>query len=538
MEKAALPSCPRSGPLLAKGRPKRGDARRLPWGLAPVPVKTERRFVHSLVRGCRSAQLILGMLQYNGFCFCVRPEVCQVSGVWREWEGQVVDGLFPLQRFLGNGEQSAVFLTRYGDSEPQNAVIKLVRTDPENAELELSRWTRAAQLSHPHLVRIFQVGIWQAGDEGLPYAVMEYGEENLADVLRDRPFTVVEAREMLEPVLDALAYLHGEGFVHGRVKAANIIAVDDQVKVSSDGICKAGELRGGSGHPSASDPPEFQTEGASPSGDVWSLGVTLVEALTQHLPSQEGANNEPVLPEALPAEFIDIARHCLQVDPQRRATVAELVDRLRQTSSAASVSEEHVAVESQQTSGRWRYAGLAAAAAGLALAAIFAGPGLLRRTTTSAVEKPKAQSEASLKPAQPPADQLPESTSTEKRDSASTASSAPRRSDSVPNVTGSATMGQVIHQVLPEVPRQARDTISGMVKVSVRAGVDASGNVVSATLDSAGPSRYFAALTLAAARRWKFRPPQLQGRDVPSEWILRFQLTKAATNVRPVQVSP
>jgi TonB family protein len=88
-------------------------------------------------------------------------------------------------------------------------------------------------------------------------------------------------------------------------------------------------------------------------------------------------------------------------------------------------------------------------------------------------------------------------------------------------------------QVLPTVPRSASNTIRGTIRVDVRVGVDPSGDVSAATLELAGPSRYFANLALQAARRWKFRPAQLDGRSVSSEWLLRFSFTREATRVSP-----
>ena len=128
---------------------------------------------------------------------------------------------------------------------------------------------------------------------------------------------------MLEPALEALAYVHGKGFVHGHMKPANIMAVDDQVKVSSDRLCRTGESSGGLRKPGVYDPPEMAGGAILPAGDIWSLGMTLVEALTQRLPVWEGTEQgEPILPETVPAPFLDFAHHCLRRDPQRRWTVA------------------------------------------------------------------------------------------------------------------------------------------------------------------------------------------------------------------------
>src|SRR5580704_8914264 len=132
---------------------------------------------------------------------------------WKLWEGQVVDVYFPLRRYLGGTDRSAVYLTQYGDPEPRNAAIKLVLAEtPETDPAAL--WERAAQLSHPNLLRLLRSGSWQVNQRALRYAVTEYAEENLAEVLAERPLTAAEVRQMLKPLLGALAYIHAEGMVH------------------------------------------------------------------------------------------------------------------------------------------------------------------------------------------------------------------------------------------------------------------------------------------------------------------------------------
>lgn len=83
----------------------------------------------------------------------------------------------------------------------------------------------------------------------------------------------------------------------------------------------------------------------------------------------------------------------------------------------------------------------------------------------------------------------------------------------------------VIHKVLPDVPPQARDTIQGTVRVGIRVSVDPSGSVTDATIDSPGPSRYFANLALQAARQWKFAP----ARSAVSVRTLRFEFSRNGT---------
>ena len=98
--------------------------------------------------------------------------------------------------------------------------------------------------------------------------------------------------------------------------------------------------------------------------------------------------------------------------------------------------------------------------------------------------------------------------------------------------------GEVLHQVVPEVPAKARQTIRGKVNVNVRVHIDPSGSVTLAELDSAGPSKYFAQLALEAARRWEFAPAKATHREVADEWILRFEFFRTDTKVVPVRSIP
>src|SRR5216684_80641 len=109
-----------------------------------------------------------------------------MSEFWKAWEGRTVDGAFHLPQYLSGEENRAVFLT---DHDEQQAVIKLVLGSPHSTEHELRRWQLASKLSHPHLLRIFHTGRRQMDDGSLIYVVMEYAEENLAQVVPGRPLS-------------------------------------------------------------------------------------------------------------------------------------------------------------------------------------------------------------------------------------------------------------------------------------------------------------------------------------------------------------
>jgi hypothetical protein len=449
---------------------------------------------------------------------------------WKQWEGQVVDLCFPLRRYLGGTDRTAVYLTQIGDPEPRNAAIKLILADTDEADAAI-QWDRAARLSNPHLLCLLRTGRWQVHQIALRYAVTEYAEENLADVLAERPLSAAEVRDLLKPLLSALAYIHGEGLVHGHVKPANILAVGDELKLSVDGITLVGEPGMTAGPPGPYDPPEFRARGCSPVGDVWSFGVTVVEALTQKRPALTGPKQEPVLPEDVPSEFLPILRACLRPDPRRRATIDEILELLAHPQP---IAPETFVEPAAPASRRWLSYVLVGAAA-VVLAGILAGPRLLRRPVANAQPE-----HAVVRPASAPVATRPQSPPMEASKPAKPAPSVPARDETPappvatvppPNVAErviETSPGEVVHQVMPDVSDAARKTIRGKVKIQVRAAVDAAGHVTDAKVESQN-SRYFAKLALDAARQWQFA-------SGPGDYILRFEFTTAGSTVRPSRV--
>jgi len=100
-----------------------------------------------------------------------------------DWIGQVVDGKFTLIQWLGNSGHGDVFLTELPGDSPQKAAIKLVPANSPSAESQMAGWSAAKRLSHPHLMRLTHVGQCQIRGTKLFYAVMEFAEENLSQIL-------------------------------------------------------------------------------------------------------------------------------------------------------------------------------------------------------------------------------------------------------------------------------------------------------------------------------------------------------------------
>jgi TonB family protein len=415
-----------------------------------------------------------------------------------------------------------VFLTESRQHQGQPVAIKLIATGASNAERRLSRWQKTSRLSHPHLLRIFQTGRCRLDNVSLLYVVMEYAEEDLSQIIPQRPLTPAEAKDVVSAVLNALAYLHDKGFVHGHLKPANIMAVGDTIKLSSDALSPAGDSQADLGTAGAYAPPEGRRSGIFPAADVWSLGVILVEILTQGVPAlSESEQQEPVLPQ-MSEPFMEVARHCLRRDPQRRWTAADIAEHLQ---PAPRRPRQVATTVSRPAFVKWGY-GTAIVVAVLAVAAMLAVP----RMRDHRPETPPATPVASA-----PAVPAPQPSTTPARTRmghgpvAPAVSSSPSPPVPAKKTTLQPASREIVQQVLPDVPRSAANTIQGRVRVRVKVTVDSSGSVSQASFASPGPSRYFANLAIQAARKWKFATGQVDGRNVPSEWILQFEFRRSGT---------
>jgi TonB family protein len=450
--------------------------------------------------------------------------------VWKTWEGRVVDGKFPLRHLLGGSDHSAVFLTERPGHGSKKFALKLIPADAGDADRQLVRWRTAAQLSHPHVIPIYETG--RCGLT-LLYIVTEYAEEDLSQILPQRALIPGEVTDMLPPLLDALSYLHGRGFVQGRIKPSNILAVGDQLKLSSDQITSSSDPNATRRRRDVYDAPETAAGIISPAGDLWSVGATLVAALTQNVPLvADESQGDQVLTANISEPFRGIARECLHLDPKRRCSIADIMRRLHP--AARSVPAEPEAILPVRRAGNRGPMAAAAVVVALLVGIIFfysrgkSGPA---RTDTTG-DQPVTQSAPVSKPTPAPAAPVPTASSTP-----AAATPPPVREAAPPPKKAVTSRGEVAHQVLPDVPQSAKNTITGTVKVGVRVEVDSSGKVTSAKLASPGPSKYFANLAVKAAQRWEFTPPAVDGQPAASTWLLKFHFRKSSTQVDPERVT-
>jgi len=457
------------------------------------------------------------------------------------WVGRIIDGRFALHEWLGGSGSSGVFRTDLPQPVTKRTAIKLIPVEGAQADAYVAGWAKAEMLLHPHLIRVFRAGHFQFGSIGLVYVVMECADEVLAQILLSRPLTTDETREMLAPLIDALGYLHGKGFVHGHLKPSNVLVVDDEVKISSDGV-GAGGRRNRFDALSVYEAPEAESGVLSSASDVWSLGMTLVEALTQRTPQWERESGRaPVLPEGMPPVFAEIARDCLRLDPDERCSLAEIKARLEPNKPIAFPtaakkeigSDDAVAAEereSEQNSGQRK---IPAAPVALGLMAVVVIAAILMMRSCAKQEATQSAGSESV-PAQSTA---PPATSGDVQGPAQAAPVAGASGGALSASTAkrSSEKGGVLNQKMPEVAPQARRTIHGTVAVAVRVDVDANGKVSDASFKTEGPSKYFARVALEAARGWMFKPAEKSGETVPSTWVIHFKFRERGDEATAVE---
>jgi len=450
-------------------------------------------------------------------------------GTWTSWEGSVVEGRFPLQRWLGGSDHSAVFLTEW---HSQKAAIKLIPALGADAEHYLARWRAAAQLSHPHLLRIYDSGRCTIDGTRPVYVVMEYAEEDLAQIFPQRVLTPGEVSDLLPPLLDALFYLRGKGFVHSRIKPSNILAVKDELKLSADQILSASDTNS-TRRRDVYDAPETAAGIFSPAGDVWSVGVTLVAMLTQNESfAEEDSQRDPDLPGSIPEPFRGIARECLHLDPRRRCSLAEIKARLQPPGRSVPAAEPVPAQSPRSNRGAVTFFVLLVALV-VALAVFYSRGKKASAPPARAAEQPVTQA---APPTRQPTRQPVRQTVHQTVQPAAKAAQPPPAS--APSSSKTTPLGGAVkHEVIPDVSRGARNTITGHVRVNVRVEVDSSGKVTAAKLASPGPSKYFANLAWKAAQGWEFSPAEVGGQPAASVWMLHFRFGRGGTDVSSERVA-
>ena len=281
-----------------------------------------------------------------------------------------------LLELLGSGGQATVWLAE-DRTLGQRVALKILPADAD--ERTRGRWLeevrQGRRLSHPHLIRIFDVV--ETSDR--PVAVMEYvSGGTLADrVVAGGSQPIEDVIRWTGEVLEVLGYLHDDRIVHRDVKPSNLlITKGGGLKLSDLGLVRSLD-RGsdltrtleGVGTPRFMSPEQLRGEVPTPACDLYSLGITMYQLLTGRLPF-DGDSAFQIADGHLHSRPVGVREH----RPECPRWLARFVERLLEKSPTdrfRSAGEAMAALERQRVGYSRRTVGGVALAAVVAVAAFL-----------------------------------------------------------------------------------------------------------------------------------------------------------------------
>lgn len=263
------------------------------------------------------------------------------------------------------GGMAAVVSAEHVQMREQVAIKFLhprIAADPQTQQRFLREARMSSLIKCEHVVRTLDIG----SEADLPFLVMEFleGEDLSRRLRRTGPYPIALAVDCVLQTTEALALAHAAGVVHRDIKPSNLWLSTRHdgtplVKVLDFGISKLLDKPGADpsltetssvfGSPTYMSPEQIRSaKRVDARADVWALGVVLHELLTGRLPF-EGDNIGGILasitadppvavrsvrPE-IPLALEELVLACLEKDPARRITLAELAADLRPFASPA-----------------------------------------------------------------------------------------------------------------------------------------------------------------------------------------------------------
>src|SRR5215469_2171931 len=245
--------------------------------------------------------------------------------------GELVAGQYEVLGCLAHGGLGWIYLARDRNVNDRWVVLKgLLNTgDADALAAAVAEREFLARVEHPNIVRIYNFvqHASRRDGESAGYIVMEYvGGQSLKQIraeARQRGMTVplTHALAYAIEILPALGYLHDRGLVYCDFKLDNMIQTEEQLKLIDMGgvrqIDGDGPIYGTVGYQA----PEIETDGPSPSSDLFTVGRALA-VLTFDFVGYQGEFKYR-LPASVPLldeqeSFARLLRRATHADPGRR----------------------------------------------------------------------------------------------------------------------------------------------------------------------------------------------------------------------------
>jgi len=264
---------------------------------------------------CRS---VLGKTHISATLLCHDkegvPHVLKVPAVWYEF---AMDILPP-----GEAERARRTLDKMGALKKEAEALEAVRG-----------------LDHPCIVR-FEEAL-ESGGGSPPTLVFEFCEGgSLDDILSQHgKLDKLTAAEIFIQIADALAAIHEKGYVHGDIKPGNILFSKDRIPKLAD-FNSARAIASASRSevpytPGYASPEQLREKRPSREGDVWSLALTIYQAVTgspliplEHYEEVVASLQSGPEVRTGDEELDQILSKCLRINPSERPSMKELRDML------------------------------------------------------------------------------------------------------------------------------------------------------------------------------------------------------------------
>ncbi len=202
-------------------------------------------------------------------------------------------GRYEVAEKLGEGGMGTVYKA-YDPLLARVVAVKVISgqldSQPEQRERFFREARAAAQLSHPNIITIYDLG----EQDGKPFLAMEYLVGRDLDARMHAPEGMALARkvEIAMAICQGLAHAHACGVVHRDIKPANVfLANDGAVKLLDFGLARliTSELTRSNmmlGTLNYMAPEQLRAERTDHRADIFSLGVVLYELLSGKKPFQ------------------------------------------------------------------------------------------------------------------------------------------------------------------------------------------------------------------------------------------------------------